>query len=156
ALVAVVGDHGEMLGEHGEKEHGIFLYRSALEVPLILSGPGVPAGRAIGETVGTRAVPATLLRLLAFESEGRAFGTGLPGLPSSAREASGSIYSETWMPATAYGWSPLKAASDGRFRLILAPRPELYDIAADPDEANNLFSSRPDDARRLARSIESV
>ena len=155
-LVAVVGDHGEMLGEHGEKEHGIFLYRAALEVPLILAGPGVPAGAAIDQTVGTRALPATLLRLLRFENEARAFGSGLPGLPSSARESPASIYSETWMPATAYGWSPLKAASDGRFRLILAPRPELYDVSADPGETDNLFSRRPEDARRLARSIASV
>ncbi len=155
-LVAVVGDHGEMLGEHGEKEHGIFLYRASLDVPLILSGPGVPAGSAIAETVGTRALPATLLRLLAFDDEARSFGPGLPGLPSSAREPAASVYSETWMPATAYGWSPLKAATDGRLRLILAPKPELYDLTADAAESNNLFSSRPDDARRLARSVASV
>jgi arylsulfatase A-like enzyme/tetratricopeptide (TPR) repeat protein len=155
-LVAVVGDHGEMLQEHGEKEHGIFLYRAALEVPLILSGPGVPPGAAIDETVGTRALAATLLRLLRFENEARAFGPGLPGLPSSAREAPAAVYSETWMPATAYGWSPLKAASDGRLRLILAPKPELYDLSADPGETDNLFSQRPEDARRLARSIASA
>ena len=155
-IVAVVGDHGEMLGEHGEKEHGIFLYRAALEVPLILSGPGVPSGTSIAETVATRALPATLLRLLSFDNEARSFGPGLPGLPSSAREPAASIYSETWMPATAYGWSPLKAATDGRFRLILAPKSELYDLTADPGETTNLFSSRPEDARRLARSIASV
>ena len=63
-IVAAVGDHGEMLGEHGEKEHGIFVYRSALDVPLILSGPGIPAGRSVGQRVATRALPGTLLVLL--------------------------------------------------------------------------------------------
>jgi tetratricopeptide (TPR) repeat protein len=149
-MVAVVGDHGEMLGEHGEKEHGLFLYRAALDVPLILAGPGLPAGGVVSETVGTRALAATLLALLGFSSEAGPFGAPLPGVGRSpARAAGAPVYSETLLPETAYGWSPLRAATDGRFRLISAPRPELYDLVSDPEETRNLFASRRDEARRL-------
>jgi tetratricopeptide (TPR) repeat protein len=152
-VVAAVGDHGEMLGEHGEKEHGIFLYRAALEVPLILAGPGVPPGLELTRPVGTRALAATLIHL-AGEPSDRRFGAGLPGLPFSDAAAPDAVYSETWLPATAYGWSPLQSVDSGPLRLIRAPRPELYDRDADPAEARNLFASRPGDARRLARLLE--
>ncbi|HEX4440282.1 MAG TPA: sulfatase-like hydrolase/transferase [Thermoanaerobaculia bacterium] len=153
-LIAAAGDHGEMLGEHGEKEHGIFLYRSALEVPLILAGAGVPRGATVADPVGTRALAATLLRLAGSRADARRFGAGLPGLASSDGAAPEAVYSETWLPATAYGWSPLQSVDSGPLRLIRAPRSELYDREADPSEARNLFSSRPDDARRLARLLE--
>jgi hypothetical protein len=77
-------------------------------------------------------------------------------LPSSATRAGRLDLQRNVDAATAYGWSPLKAATDGRFRLILAPKSELYDLTADPGETTNLYSSRPEDARRLAQSIASV
>ena len=152
-VVAVAGDHGEMLGEHGEKEHGIFLYRAALDVPLILSGPGVPAGRSVNRAVGTRALASTLLALLGFDAEARAFGHGLHFGASAKGVAASPVYSEASMPASAYGWSPLRAATDERYRLIVAPRPELYDLAIDPEESRNLFGDRADAAGRLRRAI---
>src|SRR5262249_34941862 len=137
-LVAAVGDHGEMLGEHGEKEHGIFLYEAALRVPLIVARPGIPAGRVIAGTAGTRDPAASLLKALglAVEPAAGSFGDGLPGLGGPA--ARRPVYSETFLPRTAYGWAPLRAATSDRLRLILAPRPELYDTASDPGEARNL------------------
>ena len=154
-LVAVVGDHGEMLGEHGESEHGIFLYGSALDVPLILAGPGVASGRVVGDVVGTRALPAALLSLIGLSADAGPFGAPLPGLDRgvSARPSE-AVYSETRLPETAYGWSPLAAATDQRWRLVLAPRPELYDVVADPAESNNVLASHPEVVRRLKASIE--
>ncbi len=137
-LVAAVGDHGEMLGEHGESGHGIFLYRAALEVPLILAGPGVPAGTVVEETVASRRLAPSLLRLL---GAGAALpGPGLPGLGEAS--PSRPVYSEARMPASAYGWAALEAVTDGKWRLIAAPRPELYDVAADPAEAHNLLTEQ--------------
>jgi arylsulfatase A-like enzyme len=156
-LVAAVGDHGEMLGEHGEAGHGVFLYRGSLEVPLIISGPGVPPGTVVTGTVGTRALPSTLLRLLGLAKDAVAFGASLPGLPvSEAGRDKDAIYSETWMPATAYGWSPLKAVSDDRWRFILAPRPELYDFVADPGEGNNLVEKRPVERARMEQTLAAI
>ena len=153
-VVAAVGDHGEMLGEHGEASHGIFLYRGSLEVPAILAGPGVPAGTVVPQTVGTRALPSTLLRLLGLSKEAAAFGPPLPGLAvSQGARAPERVYSETWLPATAYGWSPLQAVSDDRWRFIRAPRPELYDLAADPSEARNLAADHPEERARMERAV---
>ncbi|MEE8525360.1 MAG: sulfatase-like hydrolase/transferase [Thermoanaerobaculia bacterium] len=147
-IVAAVGDHGEALGEHGERAHGIFLYRAVLEVPLILAGPGIPAGRVVSQTVPSRRLAPTLLRLLGVE--GGLPPEVLPGLALGSGETpSSSVYSETRMPATTYGWSSLAAVSDDRWRLIVAPRPELYDFVADPGETRNLLTERRSEARRL-------
>jgi arylsulfatase A-like enzyme/Flp pilus assembly protein TadD len=153
-VVAAVGDHGEMLGEHGEAGHGVFLYRAALEVPLVISGPGVPPGTVWPGTVGTRGLASTLLRLLGLSKEAAPFGPPLPGLAVSEPVHDGDpVYSETWMPATAYGWSPLKSVSDDRWRYIKAPRPELYDFVTDPGEANNLVGTRPEQRDRLDHAL---
>ena len=145
-VVAAVGDHGEMLGEHGEDTHGIFLYRASLEVPLILAGRGVARG-VHDAAVATRGLAATLLGLAGASTGG--FGAPLPGVAAP----SGFTYSETELPATAYGWSPLRAVSDHRWRYVAAPRPELYDFVADPAEARNLAAERPEDVRRLAAAL---
>ena len=149
ALIAAVGDHGESLGEHGERAHGIFLYQASLHVPLIVAGPGVPAGAEIAETVSARRLAPTLLRLLgAAPPAGMA--APLPGLPGLGEPpAAEAVYSETRMPLSAYGWSPLEALTDGGWRLIVAPRPELYDLAADPGETANRIDDRRPVARRL-------
>jgi choline-sulfatase len=152
-VVAAVGDHGEMLGEHGEKEHGIFVYRSALRVPLMIAGPGLAAGRSIEQRVATRSLPGTLLALLGLTAEARPFGASLAGFLTGTPPAAAPIYSESLLPESAYGWSPLAAATDERYRFILAPRPELYDLQNDPAEARNLFASRREDARRLQKVI---
>jgi arylsulfatase A-like enzyme/Tfp pilus assembly protein PilF len=154
ALVAAVGDHGEMLGEHGEAAHGVFLYRAALEVPLLISGPGVPPGTVWPGTVGTRALPATLLRLLGLSKDAVPFGSPLPGLSVSEPVLEKRpVHSETWLPATAYGWSPLEAVSDDRWRFIRAPRPELYDFVTDPGETENLVEKRPGERARMEHAL---
>ena len=157
AVIAVVGDHGESLGEHGEKTHGIFLYRASLEVPLILAGPGVPTGEVVEEVVATRRLMATLLRLLGVGDTAQDPGSSLPGLPAVGDPAPPEpVYSATWMPANTYGWSPLRAVSDQRWRLILAPRPELYDFQADPGELDNLINAHPQEAERLGRVLAAI
>lgn len=154
-VVAVVGDHGEALGEHGERAHGLFLYRASLEVPMLVTGPGVPRGQVVDEVVATRRLAPTLLRLLEQTEAARGFGTPLPGLRVSEAAATHQhVYSETLLPATAYGWSALKAVSDQRWRLVVAPRPELYEFAADPEELADRLRDRPDVAARLRRALE--
>jgi tetratricopeptide (TPR) repeat protein len=150
-VVAVVGDHGEMLGEHGEEGHGLFLYRGSLEVPLILAGPGVPSGRVVGVTVGTRGLAAALLGLLGAAGDAAPFGPALP-LGTSGTEGH-AVYSETFLPATAYGWSPLRSITEGSWRLVRAPRPELYDFVKDPGEARNLYGMGSRTWSRLERVL---
>jgi len=160
-IVAAAGDHGEMLFEHGERDHGLLLYRASLEVPLILAGPGVPSGRVVSRTVGTRGLAATLLALAGAADAAAPFGPALPDLTTGNRGAvsdatSAVVYGESFLPATAYGWSPLRAASDERLRYVLAPKPELYDFVADPGETRNLAGERPADAERLRAALADV
>ncbi len=154
-VVAAVGDHGEALGEHGERSHGIFLYTAMIEVPLIMAGPGVPRGRIQQGPVAIRRLPASLLQLAGVSAEAATPGPVLPGL-DAADPTPEPIYSEAMMPLTVYGWAPLMAVTDGRWRYIDAPRPELYDLAADPAERMNLLQTRPGDAARLAATLAAL
>ncbi len=151
-LVAVVGDHGEAFGEHGERGHGVFLYRSTIEVPLILAGPGVPRGRVVEGPVGVRRLPATVLEILGFK--GALPGPVLPGVGQETGAAEPAILSEATLPAEVYGWAPLAALTEGGWRYVAAPRPELYDLLIDPGERVNLVEVRPDEARRLRAELE--
>ena len=148
-LVAVVGDHGESLGEHGERTHGVFLYGATLEVPLIIAGPGLPHDHTITDVVSTRRLAPTLLALAGLTERMPNLGSPLPTsteTPSPASEPW--VYSETLMPANAYGWSPLAALTGNGWRFIDAPRDELYDLETDPKELKNLATAKPEEAER--------
>ena len=131
-VIVVVGDHGEMLGEHGEATHGFFIYEPATHVPLIINGPGVPAA-VIPDQVRIVDVMPTALSLLGLTVPTEVQGVDL--MPLARGEALDLIaHSESWYPRYHYGWSELRSVQDGRFKLIQAPRPELYDLSNDPRE----------------------
>jgi len=154
-IVAAVGDHGESLGEHGEHGHGLLLHETVLRVPLILAGPGVPANQVVSAAVGSRRLAATLLGLL--DVPGDLPGPVLPGLPRlGPSPAVPAIYSETWLPASAFGWSALQSLSEQRWRLVEAPRPELYDVPADPAERADQAASEPTQVARLRRDLRAL
>jgi arylsulfatase A-like enzyme/predicted Zn-dependent protease len=134
-LVIVVADHGEMLGEHGELTHGFFIYEGATHIPLIISGPGVPA-RVVADQVRIVDVMPTALSLLGVPVPTQVQGTNL--MPLARGQHLGLVaHTESWYPRYHYGWSELRAIQDGRFKLIRAPRPELYDLAIDREEARD-------------------
>jgi arylsulfatase A-like enzyme/tetratricopeptide (TPR) repeat protein len=144
-LVVVTGDHGEMLGEHGEQTHGFFIYDAAVRIPLIVAGPGVPA-RTIPDQVRIVDVMPTVLDLLGLPSPAGVQGTSL--VPLGRGEHLGLIaHSESWYPRYHYGWSELNSVQYGRHKYIRAPRPELYDLGSDPHEKSDLAAQ---DAGRLA------
>ena len=131
-LVVVVADHGEMLGEHGELTHGFFIYEGATHIPLIIAGPGVPAA-VVADQVRIVDVMPTALTLLGVPVPKQAQGANL--MPLARGQHLGLVaHSESWYPRYHYGWSELRAIQDGRFKLIRAPRPELYDLSTDPRE----------------------
>jgi choline-sulfatase len=145
-LVVVVGDHGEMLGEHGEQTHGFFIYDAAVHIPLIMAGPGVPV-REVKEQVRIIDVMPTVLALVGVETPKGVQGVSL--LPLARGESLGLVaHSESWYPRYHYGWSELSSVQDGRYKYIRAPRPELYDLASDPREEEDLSTG---DAARLAQ-----
>jgi arylsulfatase A-like enzyme/Flp pilus assembly protein TadD len=135
ALVVLLGDHGEGLGDHVEREHGFLLYRETLQVPLLIKLPGGRrSGDRIAEPVGLVDVAPTVLALLGEDADGLD-GTPLFPRPDPAR----GVYSETWFGSYQWAWSPMRSMiSDGR-HYIEAPTPELYDLVRDPAEQDNLL-----------------
>jgi arylsulfatase A-like enzyme/Flp pilus assembly protein TadD len=137
ALVIFLSDHGEGLGDHGEDEHGIFLYREAIQVPLMIKLPASKRGSRIAGAVGLKDVMPAILEQLHIPLP--------PGLKSQPLLANGApsraIYSETFYPRLHFGWSDLHSLTDGRKHYIEAPRPELFDLGSDPGETTNLVSS---------------
>lgn len=137
--VVVVGDHGEMLGEHGEERHGLLLYQGSRRVPLILAGPGIPSGRTEECLVRTADVAPTLLALAGAPVPAGLDGEGLLGRRVCGRTS----YSETFLPFFSYKWYPLRALSTDRFLYLHAPKSSLYQLPSDPDEKTDLASQQP-------------
>ena len=142
-LTLVTSDHGEGLGEHGEGTHGLFVYDSTLKVPWIMAGPGVGAGR-VSETVarGVDLLP-TLLDYAGLPRRADIEGRSLRPAAEGREMPDAPVYAESLYPERQFGWASLVAWRTARFKLIEAPRPELYDLKKDPGETTN----RLDDER---------
>jgi arylsulfatase A-like enzyme/Flp pilus assembly protein TadD len=139
AIVVVAGDHGEGLGEHGENTHGIFLYDATTHVPLIAKLPhGIAAGKLVDAQVRTTDILPTVLDLLGMAVPAKLDGKSLT--PYFLGDASDRVaIGETDYPAR-FGWAPLRSVRTQDFKLIEAPRPELYDLEKDPSELMNLYA----------------
>ena len=154
AILAVTSDHGEGLGDHGEKEHGFFVYREAVRVPLVVRLPEARrAGTRVLGIVAQVDVPATLLDLAGVAFDGMD-GVSQRTAMETGRAPNRPVYSETLFPRYHFGWSDLAAATDDHLRYIRAPRPELYDVRADPGERRNLIAERPAPAAAMAAWLE--
>ncbi|MGH9447572.1 MAG: sulfatase, partial [Terriglobia bacterium] len=104
-LIVVTADHGESLGEHGEATHGIFLYDSTLHVPLIIAGPGIPAGKVIAEQARSIDILPTIMEFLRLKCPSEAQGVSLwPVMQHGTPVRSNYSYSETIYPRTTMGW----------------------------------------------------
>jgi arylsulfatase A-like enzyme/Tfp pilus assembly protein PilF len=139
AVVFLFSDHGEGLSDHGEDEHGIFLYREAIHVPLMLKLPGSRhRGLAVGTPVQLIDLLPTVGELTGFEVPAELVGVSLLPAVSGIDLGRRRIYSETLYPRIHLGWSELRSLIDDRHHFIQAPGPELYDILADPGERLNV------------------
>jgi arylsulfatase A-like enzyme/Tfp pilus assembly protein PilF len=179
ALIAVMADHGEALGEHGEDTHGFFLYDETIHVPLLIKLPGAaPAGKdsatkssagtKIDDRVGLVDVLPTILQAVKIPIPQEVQGESLLSLlipkpaPSESAEASAvpdaspdrPAYAETDYPRNTYGWSSLRALRTGKYLYIKAPRQELYDQSADPKAEHNVSSSSTAVASTLAGQLD--
>jgi arylsulfatase A-like enzyme/Flp pilus assembly protein TadD len=135
-LIVLLSDHGEGLGDHVEREHGLLLHREALQVPLFVKLPGqARAGERIKTPAALSDVAATALGQLALTPT---LGAGQDLLGPRPPAADRAIYGETWFTREQYGWSELRSVISGDGHYVDAPRPELYDWARDPAERENL------------------
>lgn len=163
SIVVLAGDHGEGLGEHGERTHGFFIYNSTLHVPLLIHIPGV-APRVVSSGVSLVDVMPTVLQALKIPNPPSVQGSSLLSLALGETTSSGSIlYAESFLPLLHFGWSPLRSLQTRGVKYIEAPRPELYQTRTDPKELKNVYPAHQalggelhtelnDDLRRLTPS----
>jgi choline-sulfatase len=157
SLIIVLSDHGESLGDHGEREHGFFVYNSTMHIPMIVklpAGSGIPRGR-ISRPVETAAVAPTILRIAGLKDVIQTqFNSG--GLFGSPADGEYAAYSETFYPMNSFGWSPLRALETSRYHYIEAPTPELYDLQSDPKEEKNVAPQQTATTAVLQQKLQAV
>jgi arylsulfatase A-like enzyme/predicted negative regulator of RcsB-dependent stress response len=155
-LIIITSDHGEMLGEHGELTHGYFIYQSAIKVPLIFRLPGQVKSRQVEDLVGLIDIVPTVCSLLNInppQVQGKDLRPYLIGKSASHKERH--LYSESLVP-TKYNANGLLGVVDEQLKYIQTTRPELYDLAEDPQESQNLINQRPQQARILQGRLREI
>jgi len=149
ALIVVLSDHGEGLGDHGEKEHGIFLYRESIHVPLLVKLPGQQRkGETIDTSVALTDVLPTILDVIG-ENDPR------PGLLASAPRTQ-SVYSESYYPRLQYGWSELVSVIGPDLHYIHAPRSEMYRYRTDAPERDNIAAQHRRELASFRREVQDI
>ena len=155
-LIAVLSDHGEGLGEHGEFSHGVFLYDSTLRIAFLLSGPRVPAGMRIRQQARTIDLLPTILDLMGGKAPAPVEGVSLRPYFSGKDTAAAVSYAETLYPKINLGWAELRAIRTNKYKYIFAPRPELYDLSQDPSETKNVIQSHPAEVQKLEAQLKTI
>ncbi|MFQ6108435.1 MAG: sulfatase-like hydrolase/transferase [Candidatus Aminicenantales bacterium] len=154
-ILVFCSDHGESLGEHGEATHGFFVYQEGIHVPLIFVFPWEELqGLTRTQTVSLTDIMPTILEMVHIPVPDQVQGRSL--VPFFFREGASksfSAYSETYYPRFHYGWSDIKSIQDGRYKLILSPQMELYDLEEDPEETADLSSKKIQVARGLEKEL---
>ncbi len=158
-VLALIGDHGESLGRHREGAHGFFIYDATMQVPFLVRAPYRQIGRGLrapGQVRGLDLMP-TVLDLVGVPVPAPVQGVSLrPMLEGTATDLDLWAYSESLYPRNHYGWSPLRALRNGVLHFISAPRPELFEVAADPEQTRNLAPDRPGQVRQLQARLDQL
>src|SRR6266550_1937405 len=155
SIVVVVGDHGEGLGEHHENTHGIFLYDSTTHVPLIVKLPGRNSSKTVSEQVRTTDILPTVLDILRVPLPARLDGESLKPYFADTKNVERTALGETDYPLR-FGWAPLRSVRQEGFKFIEAPRPELYNLKADPGELKNIYQPWDQSVRKYREILTAV
>ncbi len=167
-VIAVMADHGEALGQHGEETHGIFLYDETIHVPLLFKLPLSASSTKVETRTSLVDVTPTLLELAGIPVPEVIQGKSLKSAITKAAPAGNSkinsatktnaldppVYSETDYPHRAFGWSALRSVRAGKYLFIRAPVNELYDQAIDPQAADNLATKSPAVSDTLSAQVD--
>ncbi|MCI0616842.1 tetratricopeptide repeat protein, partial [bacterium] len=141
-FVAVAGDHGEGLGEHKEWTHRIFLYDTTMQVPFFIAGPNIKPEKINAQVRLIDFVP-TILSKMNFEAPKNIDGAILP------EQAGRPALLESMFPQLQLGWSALRGVRTAQWKFIDSPKPELFDLRADPKESRNVFSQHSDIVKKF-------
>ncbi len=153
-VILVTADHGESLGEHGEGAHGLFVYDATIRVPWIMTGPGVGAGRVSPTVARLIDVLPTLRDFAGLGQAAGVEGRSLRPAIEGRRMDDAPAYAESLYSELELGWAPLYSWRAGGFKLVEAPRPELYDLKNDPGELTNLVDKDRSRVAELRRGLE--
>jgi len=158
ATILLISDHGEGLGDHGEDEHGLFLYEPTIHVPFVLKLPREKsAGRRVATPVQHIDIVPTFAALTGFKAPPGLRGRNLLPIATGRGDlAAQGIYSEAMMSRYHFGWSELTSLTDERYKFIRAPKSELYDLDLDHAEATNLLTQRAQVAQAMRGGLESL
>ncbi|HVT43461.1 MAG TPA: sulfatase-like hydrolase/transferase [Thermoanaerobaculia bacterium] len=156
ALIIILSDHGEGLGDHGEQEHGLFIYREAIQVPMLVK---LPRSRHAAASVPTAVqlidvMPTVLSLTVGDFDRAKLQGTSVIDFVGAPAPAPRRVYAETQYPRLHFGWSDLHSLIDGTHHYIHAPTPELYRVDRDPLEKQNVFQADRRTYFALRRAIE--
>ena len=153
AVIVFLSDHGEGLGDHGEDEHGIFVYQEAIRVPLLVKLPrGERKGTTSAKVVGLVDVFPTIARIVGADTPAQLAGTSLLDDAAQPRR----MYAESLYPRIHLGWSELRTLVDAQHQYIEAPRPELYDLQADPAQKANVLADQRRVSAALRKELEAI
>ena len=155
-LIAILSDHGESLGEHGEYTHGVFLYDSTLRIAFMLAGPGVPAGMRVKQQARTIDLLPTILDLMDGRAPATVQGTSLTPYFQGKEAATAVSYAETLYPKINMGWAELRGIRTNHWKYIRAPKPELYDLSQDAGETRNVIESHAVEVQRFETQLRAV
>ena len=152
----VVADHGQSLGAHGEDAHGIFLYDETVHVPLLIRLPEVkPAARQVTAKVRLVDVAPTVLEIAGVPVPSQMQGQSLLRIAKAGGSGGDQpVYSRSDLSQRGFGWSPLESWRAGKYLYIRAPKPELYDMTADPGATHNLAQSSKATLDTLASQLD--
>jgi arylsulfatase A-like enzyme/Tfp pilus assembly protein PilF len=138
-VIVVAADHGESMGAHGEDTHGVFLYDETTHVPLLVKVPqNQMAGKRVKGRVRLVDIAPTILEAAAVPVPSQMQGQSLLRIAKLSPDADQSAYARSDLPQQAFGWSSLESWRSGKYLYIRAPKPELYDLSADPTATRNL------------------
>jgi arylsulfatase A-like enzyme/Flp pilus assembly protein TadD len=171
-VIVLCGDHGESLGEHGEKTHGFFIYNATMHVPLIIRLPEnrLPenaAARTVADPVSLVDLMPTVLGAVGLEIPSQVQGRTLLSELGADRHGDDQaerdrdvqtnrdrvLYGESFLPRIHFNWSELRGSENTKYHFIDAPRPELYDLAKDPGEVHNLFAEKSGVAEEMRAKL---
>ncbi|HLN04341.1 MAG TPA: sulfatase-like hydrolase/transferase [Bryobacteraceae bacterium] len=155
-LIAVLSDHGESLGEHGEYTHGVFLYDSTLRIAFLVAGPGVPSGLRVKQQARTIDFLPTILDLMGGRAPATVQGTSLTPYFHGKDAPTAVSYAETLYPKINMGWAELRGIRTNHWKYIRAPKPELYDLSQDAGETSNVIESHAAEVQRFESQLRAV
>ena len=158
SLVIVTGDHGEGLGEHSENYHGYFVYDSTTLIPLIVRSPFPElAGRVVDSAVSHVDIQPTILAATRAPPSESAQGESLlPLLLGAPANDDRIVYTESYYPLFHYGWAPLRSVRSARYKFIDAPQPELFDLAVERPEQENVVRRDREVSRDLKERLDAM